>query len=136
MRYSHWLIVCVLFFPSTLFADVVQIDAERLKKLMQSGITVVDVRTPGEWKQTGIVEGSEPIMFFDEKRQPQTEQWMQKISQLVSASDELILICRTGNRSGIIANYLVKQHQFTKVYNVQRGIKDWIANGNKTVAPH
>jgi len=34
----------------------------------------------------------------------------------------------------MIANYLSKQHQFVRVYNVQKGIKDWIAKGNKTLA--
>jgi len=116
------------------FAEVVQISTEQLKQLLASDVTIIDVRTPGEWKQTGVVEGSHLIMFFNEKRQPLTEQWMQQTSELISPDQELILICRSGNRSGMIANYLSKQHQFVRVYNVQKGIKDWIAKGNKTLA--
>jgi rhodanese-related sulfurtransferase len=119
-----------------LYAEVVQISSEQLKQLIQSGVTVIDVRTPAEWKKTGIIEGSHPIMFFNEKRQPLTEQWMAQMSNIVKPEDELILICRSGNRSGLIANYLSKQHQFVRVYNVERGIKNWIAQGNQTVPIH
>lgn len=72
-------------------------------------------------------------MFFDEKRQPQAKQWMHEVSRIVTPDDELILICRTGSRSNMVGNYLVRQHDFRRVYNVSKGIKDWIARGNKTV---
>lgn len=133
MRIIQWFIICVLFVSNNLLAEVVQIDSEQLKKLLASDVTIIDVRTPAEWKQTGVVEGSHLIMFFDEKRQPLTEQWMQQTSELISPDEELILICRSGNRSGLIANFLSKQQQFVRVYNVQGGIKDWIAKGNETV---
>ena len=127
------LIVLTLFTCNSIHAEVVQIDAEKLKQLMQSGVTIIDVRTPAEWKQTGLVDGSVPIMFFNEKRQPLTEQWLQQAAEIVTPQDELVLICRSGNRSNMIAHYLSKQHQFVRVYNVQNGIKDWLAKGNKTV---
>ncbi len=134
MRTLRWFLLVVLFISNNVFAEVVQISTEQLKQLLASDVTIIDVRTPGEWKQTGVVEGSHLIMFFNEKRQPLTEQWMQQTSELISPDQELILICRSGNRSGMIANYLSKQHQFVRVYNVQKGIKDWIAKGNKTLA--
>ena len=31
------------------------------------GIKIIDIRTPAEWKETGIVKGSYTIMFFDQK---------------------------------------------------------------------
>lgn len=134
MYLTRYLLITLLVFSQSLFAEVVQIDNEKLKQLMSDGVTVIDVRTPAEWKQSGIVKGSHTIMFFDEKRQPQTEQWMQQTAELISPDKELILICRSGNRSGMIANYLSKQHQFVRVYNVERGIIGWIREDNKTVA--
>ena len=134
MRTLRWFLLIVLFISNNVFAEVVQISTEQLKQLLASDVTIIDVRTSGEWKQTGVVEGSHLFMFFNEKRQPLTEQWMQQTSELISPDQELILICRSGNRSGMIANYLSKQHQFVRVYNVQKGIKDWIAKGNKTVS--
>lgn len=134
MQIRAWLLLYLVLFSNVLFAEVVQINSQQLSKLLDEGVTVIDVRTPGEWKQTGIVEGSHTIMFFDERRQPKTQQWMQQISQLVTPDDDLILICRTGNRSGLIANYLTKQHKFVRVYNVQGGIKAWKDKGYKTIA--
>ncbi len=134
MTIARSIFIAALLFSNALFAEVVQIDADKFKQLMAAGVTVIDVRTPGEWQQTGIVEGSYPIMFFNERRQPLTQDWMQQTAELISADEELILICRSGNRSGMIANYLSKQHQFVRVYNVERGIVDWIKKGNKTVA--
>lgn len=129
----HWMIICALLVANSVFAEVVQIDEEKLKELLRSDITIIDVRTPGEWKQTGLVEGSHPIMFFDEKRQPLTQQWLKQTSEIISPEQELILICRSGSRSGMIAKFLSSQHQFVKVYNVQGGIMNWIKKGNKTV---
>jgi len=136
MFLKYCLIISALIFSNALFAEVVQIDSKQLKELLEAGVTVIDVRTPPEWEQTGIVEGSLPIMFFNQKRQPLTEQWMQQVSRIITPQDELVLICRTGSRSGLIATYLTKQHQFVRVYNVQRGIREWIKQGNKTVKPN
>ncbi len=133
MSIRIWMFLCAFIFSHTTLADVIQINSQQLNELLRSGVTVIDIRTPSEWKKTGIVEGSLPIMFFNEKRQPLTEQWMQQVSQIVTPEDELILICRSGNRSGLIANYLSKKLKFARIYNVERGIKDWIAKGYKTV---
>ncbi len=133
MKFKQWLILYILCSASSVYAEVIQIDAQQLKSLIKAGVTVIDLRTPSEWDQTGIVEGSLPIMFFDERRQPQAKQWMHKVAQIVTPDDELILICRTGNRSNMVGNYLVRQHDFRRVYNVSKGIKDWIAQGNKTI---
>lgn len=119
-----------------IWAEVVDISIDELQSKLASGdIVVIDVRTPKEWRQTGIVEGSLPIMFFDEKRQPHTQEWMRQASAHISPEQEFILICRSGNRSKIIANYLSRQHGYKRVYNVKDGIKQWLRRGHKTIAP-
>ena len=130
------LYILSFFLTQTLNAEVIDIDINRLKVLMTAGIVVIDVRTPREWQHTGIVENSIPIMFFDEKRRPHTQQWLQQASSYSAPENELILICRTGNRSKIIASYLSKQHGYKRVYNVAGGIKHWLRQGNQTVAPN
>lgn len=114
-------------------AEVTEIDVQGFEKLIASGVTVIDVRTPGEWKQTGIVKDSIPIMFFDGMGQPHVQVWMQQSSQHISPDKEVAIICRSGNRSKVVGNFLIKQHGYEKVYNVTGGIKAWIAQGNKTV---
>ncbi|MEM8844967.1 MAG: rhodanese-like domain-containing protein [Pseudomonadota bacterium] len=125
----------IFLLPSAIFAEVVNIDIHQLKSMLKEDVVVIDVRTPGEWKSTGIVEGSIPIMFFDEKRKPLTKEWMQQASEHISPNKKLILICRTGNRSGAVGNYLVKQHGYQNVYNVKGGIVTWKKAGYTTVSP-
>ena len=130
------LLICFLY-PQAIWAEVVDISVDELRKMLATkDIVIVDVRTPKEWRQTGIVESSVPIMFFDEKGKPHAQHWMSKIAAYVAPDDELILICRSGNRSRIIANYLSQQHGFRRIYNVKNGIKKWLRLGLKTVAPN
>ena len=128
-----WLLV-MLFFVSThtFAAELKDINVDQLKTLIASGVTVIDIRTPGEWEQTGIVDGSIPIMFFDEKGKPHTEAWIEKVLEHIEVDSQLALICRSGNRTRMVGNYLVKQRGFQQVYNVKGGIKSWIAKGNTT----
>ncbi len=114
-------------------AEVNDISSDQLKSLISSGVTVIDVRTPAEWHQTGIVEGSIPIMFFDEKRKPHPQEWLDQATKYVQPDEQVAIICRSGNRSKIIGNYLIKQHGFQSVYNVKGGIIRWVKDGNTTV---
>ena len=131
-----WLSLIGFLLIQPINAEVVDIDINRLKMLMSEGVVVIDVRTPKEWKQTGIVENSIPIMFFDEKRRPHIEQWLLQASEFSSPENELILICRSGNRSKSIAYFLSKQHGYKSVYNVAGGIRQWLRLGNQTVTPN
>ena len=134
MRMKNWLIILgLLFSQSACSAEIAEVDAKGLEALMASGVTVIDVRTPGEWKQTGIVEGSIPIMFFDERRKAHPQQWMQQASMHIKPESPVAIICRTGNRSKTVGTYLVKEHGYQNVYNVTGGIVGWLAKGNPTV---
>ena len=134
LEIKNWLIIFgLLFTQAACTAEVVEINAQGLEELLASGVTVIDVRTPGELKQTGIVEGSIPIMFFDEKRQSHAQQWMQQASKYIEPESQVAIICRTGRRSKAVGDFLVKQHSYQNVYNVSGGIVAWKANGNKTV---
>lgn len=127
------LALCLLLMIPVSVAQFSEIDIQQMKALMDADAIVIDIRTPGEWKQTGIVEGSIPIMFFNEKRQPLTESWLKQASEYVTPDKQLVLICRTGSRTRLVGNYLVKQQGFQQVYSVDGGIKRWVAEGNKTI---
>ena len=132
--FRKWILV-ILFctFASAHGAEVKDININELKALMLKGVTVIDVRTPGEWAQTGVVEGSIPIMFFDEKRKAHPKKWLNEASSYIQPENKVALICRSGNRSKVIGKYLVKQHGYQHVYNVKGGIISWVKHGNKTV---
>lgn len=108
---------------------------DKILELMKSGVPLVDIRTPGEWKQTGIVEKSHPIMFFDEKGQYDAPAFLAELNKVVPSKESpVMLICRTGSRTKVVANWLAMQG-YKNVYNVQNGIMLWLREGYPTVRP-
>ncbi|ADZ69209.1 FKBP-type peptidyl-prolyl cis-trans isomerase [Polymorphum gilvum] len=102
-----------------------------LKAKITAGVPVIDIRMPDEWKQTGVVPGSHLITFFNAQGQVNPE-FGTELQKVVSGPDaEVIFICRTGNRSSVLAKYLAEQAGFTRIANVEKGIVDWIASGGE-----
>lgn len=116
-----------------LAGPVENIDNSKLADLIAKGVPVIDIRTPGEWKETGVVAGSHLVMAFDERGRLSPD-FVPKLTAVAGPEDEVVVICRTGNRTRTIADAMVKQLGYGKVYNVTDGIKRWIADG-KAVAP-
>ncbi|MCP4125588.1 MAG: rhodanese-like domain-containing protein [Gammaproteobacteria bacterium] len=125
----------LLFISMSAKADVNNIDNVQLKSMLEAGVPVIDVRRAEEWKQTGIVKGSHMMTFFDKSGRYDVKSWLSKLDKVAKSNAPFILICRTGNRTGIISNFLDKKLSYTKVYNVERGITSWISKGNPTVKP-
>lgn len=108
------------------FSDL---DNDGLKAKILAGVPVIDIRRPDEWKQTGVVPGSHLITFFDKdgKVNPSFGEEFQKV--VASPNDEVVIICRTGNRSSVLSKYLAERAGFTKVSNVEKGIAGWLKEG-------
>ncbi|MBV5324380.1 MAG: hypothetical protein J0626_03420, partial [Rhodospirillaceae bacterium] len=79
-------------------AALTNIDNATLDALMARGVPVVDIRTPGEWAETGTIAGSRKIMSFDERGKLAPD-FIERLSQVAKPGDEVVLICRSGNRS-------------------------------------
>jgi len=79
---------------------------------------LIDIRTPQEWRQTGIAPGAAQIDFH---RGP--EAFLQEILQLVGGDKNapIALICRTGNRTTQAQRFL-QENGFTQVLNVKEGM--------------
>lgn len=110
-------------------AEVINIDNDELLRLQAQGVPVVDVRTAPEWQETGIVPGSHLLTFFGDGGRAEPAAWLHKLQPIAHPDQPVILICRSGNRTRTISNFLSSQVGYTKVYNVTRGIKDWIKAG-------
>jgi rhodanese-related sulfurtransferase len=102
------------------------------QKILDSKIPIIDIRTPGEWVETGIVEDSIPIMFWDEKGGYDVEAFLAELNQKVDTKKPFALICRTGSRTSIVADFLAKQLNYD-VVNVLGGIVYLKAMKLKTV---
>ncbi len=108
------------------------IDNQQLRELMAQGIPVYDIRRADEWKQTGVIKGSRKLTLFD-ARGGQNPEFMKQFTAEVKKDDPVIIICRTGNRSSVLARFLSEKLGYSKVYNVKNGIVKWMADGNPVV---
>ena len=108
---------------------------DELKVKLASGATVIDIRRPDEWRQTGVIPGTELVTFFDSSGNPNPKFGAKLLSLISGPGDELIILCRTGERSKALSNYLAGQAGFTKVANVEHGIVSWISEGGNVSQP-
>lgn len=115
-------------------AEVVHIGNAELKALIADGLPVVDVRTPGEWQQTGVVAGSQLVMLVDEAGRSDPELWKRQMSKVVDPTKPVVLICRSGNRSNVGARILQEQNPHRKIYNVREGINGWLRSAQPVVS--
>ena len=111
---------------STTPASVIAIDNIRLQELLRTGIPLIDVRRPEEWRQTGIVAGSHLLTFFDARGDSDPGAWLRQLATLLPPGDTLALICRSGYRSGLIAAFLAETGVYRTLYNVRAGILGWL----------
>ena len=128
------LIINVLF-ASLAFSDVIEIGNIELKSLLQKKIPLIDIRRKDEWKSTGIVENSILMTFFDKNGKANTNEWLKELNKIAKKNDPVILICRTGRRTGIISKFLSEKVGYRLIYDVTDGITDWIKKGNTVVNP-
>ena len=104
------------------------INNDQLKTMLEQNVPLFDIRRPDEWKQTGVVTGSQLMTFFEANGEVRID-FLPKFSQQINKNDPVILICRTGNRTSALARYLVEKLGYTQVYNVEDGITHWIRKG-------
>ena len=108
------------------------LDNAGLKALAAQGVPVYDIRRPEEWRQTGVVEGSRLLTFVDARGRPQPD-FLPRFTADAGKNDPVILICRTGSRTDVLARYLVDKMGYTQVYNVRHGITRWIGDKHPVV---
>ena len=116
-------------------AEIINIDNAELARLAASGVAVIDVRTAGEWKESGVIAGSRLITFYDEKGQANPPQWLAQVKAVAKPGQPVILICRSGKRSDAAAKFLSAQAGYQTVYNVSKGLNGWVGDGRTTVPP-
>jgi len=116
-------------------AKFTTIDNATLEKMQSQGIPVIDIRTPGEWKATGIIKGAHKMMFFDEKGRPDMGNWFFELGHLIKDKEQpFIVYCAHANRSKALGEFLDKQLGFKKVFELKDGIENgWIKAGKPTI---
>ena len=112
-------------FSQLTFADIQKVNTGNLKNLILDGVPIIDIRTPKEWIETGIIEGSHLITFFNKKGEVNLGQWLFEFDKIADKQKPFILICRSGRRTGVVSKYLDKNFDFFKIYDATDGINGW-----------
>ncbi len=119
-----------LLLATSLFAELKHEWATQ--DFLNKNIKIIDVRTPAEWKETGIVNGSYTIMFFDEQGKYDVQKFLKALDGVVKKDEQFALICRVGSRTGMISEFLSKDMGY-KVINLKGGIMKLISEGYRPV---
>lgn len=122
----------LLLIAVLMFAEVKHIDAST--SLVKSGITIIDIRTAGEWRETGIVHGSKTVTFFDENGNYNARAFLSEVEKYVTKDEEFAVICRTGNRTRAVSQFLSEQGY--KVINLKGGIRHLIDKEGYKTSPY
>jgi rhodanese-related sulfurtransferase len=125
----------ILFVATSASAEVQNINNETLEKMIADGVPVIDIRRAEEWNSTGVIDGSHRITFFDKKGGYDLLAWLKDFLPIAGPKDQVILICRTGNRTSSVSRLLDEQLGYQHVMNVEKGITEWIAKGKPVVKP-
>lgn len=133
MSYRTAALILGLALSTTALAEP-DISAPDALAAMQAGkLTLVDIRTPQEWRQTGVARGAHRVdMLHPGGAEGFTRQLLGEVNGDRNAP--IGLICRTGNRTTQVQRYLQKVG-FTQVLNVKEGMAGsaagpgWIKRG-------
>ena len=108
--FALFLTACVAESGPTLSAP------EALEQTKSGQMTLIDIRTPPEWRQTGVAEGALRIDMRDRA-------FVDKILDAVDGNKDapIAIICRTGNRTTYTQKAL-QDMGFTNIYNVKEGM--------------
>ncbi len=118
--------------PIPASSGIINISSAQLQGLIDKKVTVVDIRRPEEWAETGVVPSSKKLTFFSETGAINPK-LVPELKKMAPADKPVVLICRTGSRTRVAALMIKAQLGYKTVYNVEHGITKWIADGRKTV---
>lgn len=107
--------------PASVGALPLEVSVQQAYELRESDAFILDVRTQEEW-EAGHIPGA-TLIPLDELEARLDE---------VPAGEEIVVICRSGNRSAVARDILL-QSGFEAVTSVAGGFNQWIANGYPSV---
>ncbi len=125
----------LLMFSTLIFAKFNHLNDQEVQKLISKGVPIIDIRTPAEWRQTGVIKGAKLLMFFDQKGRYDINKWLKEFQKIVKDKNQpFIIYCAHANRSKVVGKFLDKQLGYKNVNELNGGIiYGWIDKGRKTV---
>jgi rhodanese-related sulfurtransferase len=114
------IILMLALLSVSLFAEVKNTYISQ--KIVNSALPIVDVRTPPEWRETGLLKGAIPIMFFNEQGKYDINAFLKELNAKVDTTKPFGIICHTGSRTSMIAPWMSDELNY-KVVNLQGGME-------------
>lgn len=109
-------------------AEGFEIKPLTVSEMQADGGVIVDIRTPEEWAETGVIDGA-MLVTFDS-----AQSFVAALGPDLADGRNLILICRSGRRSAAAAEALqtmIPNH----IISIDGGMGRIIDEGYQTVAP-
>jgi hypothetical protein len=108
-----------------------RINAEqRMPTKTQLNVLVLDLCAEQEWRSTGTVPVRHKLEFFNnpsEYSEYNAEQWSTKWAKRGSSPDQsMVLVCKSGNSSNVLGNFLSPQWGMSKSPRLDGGRMPWI----------
>ena len=118
------LTVLLIFAPAGLSQTVVSPD-QALQLARGGQVTIIDIRRPDEWRQSGLPAGTERAMV---RLSRGPNEFLHKIAKLTQGdkSKRIFLICAAGVRFGYAAKLLASRG-YTQVMDISEGM---LGNGH------
>ncbi|MDH5610107.1 MAG: rhodanese-like domain-containing protein [Cyclobacteriaceae bacterium] len=104
-------------------SELKRVTPAEFSQLMQQDVQLVDVRTDQEY-QSGHLQGAAQIDI-------NSPSFSEKLAKL-DKTKPVLVYCASGGRSSR-ASQTLKSMGFEQVYDLQGGISNWMATGNKVV---
>ena len=95
------------------------------KELVAGPMKIIDIRTPTEWRTTGLVKGAIPITFFDEQGQYDANKFVAALQKHIKPNERFAIMCNSGNRSRTVGTFLSQKMGY-RVLDLEGGIQSAI----------
>ena len=123
--------VIFALFTKFVNAEIIDINNRELSNLIEKKIKIIDVRTQNEWKSNGIIKGSFLRSLLNKNKKFIFEDWYKMFNNDFGRDKSIIFICASGVRSNYISHLVKNKNPDLIVYNLKKGINNWIRSGYK-----
>jgi rhodanese-related sulfurtransferase len=118
MRLSIALLLLLVLAAPAARAEPLLSAPEAFAAAKQGKLLLVDIRTPGEWRETGVAPGAGRVDYYRGARVV-----LESVLRMVDGdrTRPIALICASGSRTTHAQRFLQAQG-FTQVYNIREGM--------------
>jgi len=91
---------------------------QAFERTKQGSLLIIDIRTPEEWRETGVIPGARRVDFY---KGPQV--LLKSVLEMVGGDKNapFAVVCHIGSRSNQAQKFLQAQG-FTQVYDLREGM--------------